>query len=330
MYKRIAITGDLHIRAKFPYFESSKQVLTWIVDNEVVNNEDTLFINLGDIYDQDINNGELNRIVLDFLSQLKNKDKILLNGNHDSDTNTTALEALRVINGVEVISEMDTRIIEDKNFLLLPHIYTDREGITMEENYSSITINEPIDYCLFHVMTEKMKFHKKAKVCDLSNLNIKQRIGGHNHNYDLDQGGDYLGSLQPNSSTEKDKTPKIYIIDLEKGEDYTIDVPLFINYYTVTYPDALPEMNVEYPIINILDSLDRKEAVEYYMKEAKEKDINLTINRVFRRRLMNDKEEVENEKGKTYTTDSEYFNQFEKEKEVSSGVSTIIRRVINL
>lgn len=328
MIKRIAIFGDVHIGTRQPYFRSAVKVLDWMSKDPIINNEETLLISLGDIYDEETNNGDTNYEVLSFYKKLKNKDKIIIEGNHEKSLREgSALKSLSIIDGVELISEPELRNIEGLNFLFLPHIYTDEKGLSMEERYSNLKYENSIDYCLAHIMDETRQFNKKQKICDLSNLKIKKRIFGHDHNYSLDSGGNYLGSVMPNSSTEKDKKPKIYIIDLETKKDYTIDVPLFINYYTVQYPESLPEINVEFPILNITESLDREESVNYYMNEAKEKGIDLTINRVFRKRFMNDKAEIE-DNGKVYTTDLEYYGIFEKEKEVSSGVSTIIRKVI--
>ncbi len=325
--KKIAIIGDVHIRRKSPYYESSVEVLDWISNNEEINNAETLLIFLGDIFEYDENGGDLNKLVLAFLQSLKNKDKLILEGNHDGDINYSALEALTVVPGVRIIDFYEVREIGGKTFLFLPHIYTDSKGVTMEEFYSNLRLEEDIDYCCGHIMDESRSFGSKSKFCDLSNLNIKKRVFGHDHTFNMDQGGSYLGSIQPNSSTEKDKTPKIFVVDLEKDEDYTVDVPLFINYHSVSYPDPLPEINVKYPVLNITESLDREESVKFYMDEAEKQGLNLTINRVFRKRVMNDKVEIEGDT-KDLKTDRDYFEVFSKEKELSAGVADIVRRVI--
>lgn len=338
-FTKIAIFGDIHEQVKFPYHQSTNRVFNWMLDNEAINNLDTLLISLGDIFDIEENSGEINHSVLNFYKKAKNRKKIINQGNHDQDKEKgSALDALKIIEGLEIIREPISMEIEGKNFLFIPHIYTNKDGVTMEERYSNLYKedefkDQEFDYCLFHVMDETRKFHKKSKVCDLSKLNIKKRIGGHDHTFNLDKGGNYLGSVQPNSSTEKDKTPKIYIIDLEKGEDYTIDVPLFINYYEVTYPNNLPKeiVDVEFPILNIHESLDRNESIDFYNKQAKELGIEtLTINRVYRKRLMADKSEIEttDEDKKSIKTDIEYFDTFSREMNLSSGVDNIVRGVI--
>lgn len=335
-YKKIAILGDLHIRTKSPYFQSSKKVLNWILDNNEINNENTLIISGGDLFDTELNNGELNELLHSFFDNLKNKEKIITTGNHDtSKENGNALQVLSNIKGMTIIEEPTNMLIDGLHFLFLPHIFSNKEGITMEDRYSNLHLedafkDQKFDYCIAHLMDETRQFHKKSKVCDLSNLDIKKKVFSHDHNYNLDKGGNYLGSLQPNSSTETDKEPKIYIIDLEKGEDYTIDVPLFINYFNVKYPNPLPKKceEVDYPIINIIDSLDKAESTKYYKDLAKDKGIDLHINRVFRKKLMNDKEEVKSEKGKEYKSDLDYYNTLETEKGFTKGVSTIVRRML--
>ena len=329
-YKKIAILGDLHLQEKEPFKSSAKKILDWILSNDTINNEDTLFIHLGDLFDTKENNGNLNEIVLRFYQSLKNKTKIQMVGNHDGDITGSALEAIKVVEGVELISEPTARVIEGKDFLFLPHIYTSSEGVTMEERYSNLhtTFVEPFDYCLGHILDHTQRFHKKAKICDLSKLNVKKFLHGHSHSPNLNDGGNYLGSLQPNSSTEKGEIKQVYVIDLEKNEDFTIDVPLFVNYYEVSYPNALPNIDVEYPILNIHESLDKKESMKYYVREAIEKGIsNLAINRVFRRRLINDLDEIKSDT-KNIKKDIDFYNIYSKEMNVSSGVDKIIRGVI--
>ena len=238
MYKKIAILGDIHEQKKFPYHQSTSDMFEYLLSNNEINNEETLLICLGDIFDDNENSGSINHNVVSFFNSLKNKHKIVLEGNHDGSIDDSALEVLNTISGVEIIRNPMIKNLGGKQFLLLPHIYTDKNGTTLEDRYSNLYKEEgfdiEFDYCLYHVMDETKSFHKKSKVCDLSKLNIKKRIAGHDHNYNLDTGGNYLGSVQPNSSTEKDKKPKAYIIDLENNKDYTIDLPLFINYYTIT------------------------------------------------------------------------------------------------
>lgn len=328
MEKRVVILGDLHLRDKEPFKQSARDILKWITNNPIINNPETVLVHLGDFLDCSINNGTLNEISLGFFKCLANRKIYVVSGNHDQDRDSSALEVLETLDNVEVIKEETFKTIQDKNFLFLPHIYTDEKGTTMEERYSNLSYEEEIDYCFAHIFDETKKFHKKQRICDLSNLNIKQRVFGHDHSFNLDKGGNYLGSLQPNSASEKGNDHYGYLIDFESDEDSFIPIPKYIEYYSVSYPDPLPEIEVKYPILNIMESLDRNDSVNFYREEAKKKDIMLTINKVFRKKVMNDKEEIESEGEQVINSDLDYFEQFQVQKELSEGVSTIIRRII--
>ena len=318
----IVITGDKHTRHKRPYYDSILKVMDWFVDSEW-NHEDNIYVSLGDETEESINKGEINSIILNFYKSLKMKKKYVLKGNHDyKNENGSNLEMLSIFPEVEVINEWQEINLEGIECLFLPYFYSLPNGDTMEDIYSSLRLDKEFDYAFGHIMDETKQFSKTSKICDLSNLKIKKRVFGHDHKF----GGNYLGSMHPNSKTEINKKPHIYVIDIETGEGKAVEIPLYLNYYDVAYPDKLPEFKEDYIMLRITEAIDVEKTIEYYTKLMKDQGKDFYRISINRKRLI--ERQVEGDKISDDLTDGQFYDKFETDNKIDDSVSGIIRPLL--
>ncbi len=228
---------------------------------------------------------------------------------------------------MEVIHEYAVMNFGVSQCLLLPYIYP-KDGRTMEDIYSnSLSYKETFDYCLGHVFDETKQFSKNQSICDLSGLNIKQRLFGHDHGFDLDKGGNYLGSMHPNSNTEKNKNAFFYVIDLETGEGKAVPIPRFLNFYDVMYPDKLPIFEEPYQVLRIIDYVDREATIKLYTEQMLSQNKGFYKRRMERKKLAQTLENVDIANDTKLTLKQHLVNYFQHKK-VDSKVSDIINKAV--
>lgn len=324
----LVVTGDKHIRYKEPYLSSVKKVMNWFLASEY-NNEDNIYLSLGDETEESINKGFVNDQLISFYRNLKMKKKYIIQGNHDiSYDHGSNLDIFNSDDSVEVIKE--ERIVDfgKAHCLVLPFFHNSSEK-NMEDYYSNLPYSDEFDYCFAHIFDETRRFSENQKVCDLSNLKIKQKVFGHDHGFDLDKNGHYLGSIHPNSSTEKDKRPHFYIIDMETGEGKFLELPRFLNYYDVKYPDKLTEFEDEFIILRITDYLDKEEAISYYDKQMKDQGKGFYVRRMERKRLSESLGESESKDSDNSISIKQHLENYFLSKKIDTDVADIIRNTIS-
>jgi len=330
MVKNILVVGDLHLREKKPYYEQTLDILNFIFSNKSFNNKETILLLLGDLVERINSTYELVQIYVDYFLNKSNFFSIkILQGNHDcallrdsygNISHSTVLSVLKPLPNVEIIDSWKYEKASNElpiSLLYLPHY--DHEGTdkeSMDKVYSNLKIDNNIDFAFTHVEDETNHFGNKF--CDLSNLKVKQFLNGHIHTENLSSGGRYLGAPGFNSSSEANKTPYIAMIDIESKKHKLIEVPKFVEYLTVTYPEKLPESKVKYPIFTIHDSIDKQETLRFYSEQRKD----LYVRKVFTKK----------HKSETLESNSEYekedsiknlFSQYGKDNKVSKDVSDI-------
>jgi hypothetical protein len=322
----LIVTGDKHLRPKMPYYRAVQKWMDWFLSSPY-NVPENIYLSLGDETEESLNKGYVNRRLLRFYKDLKCERKIILQGNHDESLNHGSnLEILMEEEGIEIINEPTVMDIGNCHCLLLPNIPSTLYGQSVEEYYSTLRYDDTFDYCFAHVFDETRQFSKNQKICDLSNLDIKKRIFGHDHTYNLDSDGHYLGSISPNSYTEVNKEPYIYQIDVDTKEGVSTPCPLFLNYYNVEYPNPLPEIKEEFFLLRVIKSVDKQTSVDYYKKEAKKQGKELFIRRVERLRLIEKSEDEENQSSEL--TNKEYANIFYKKFNIDPEVENIMRKCV--
>lgn len=328
----LIVVGDMHLQNKEPKKSQCLDVLDWIFNSDFNNPNNTLLM-LGDLCE--INSPyELYEIFIDCFENRSRFAKILIiEGNHECANQSTVLSLFRPLKNVEVITEWKAWKYYNCTLLFLPfynHEGTDKKP--MVEEYSNLggkiaTFNgegfsDEFDYGFGHIEDDTEHFSKKF--CDTSKLKVKTWMNGHIHTANIQNDGHYLGACTLNSSTESGRTPYIAKINGETKEYELIEVPKYLEYYIVEYPNKLEKPKTKYAIFTVKNALDKNVALEEYSKQAKEMGFEFYTNKVLKQRVteveMNDVEKSE----------KPTFEKFSKSVGLSNEVFDICNEVIRL
>lgn len=328
---KLVVVGDIHLQSKSPKYESALDTLNWVFNNENLNNKDNSILFLGDI--AEINSSyKIYGTFVDFLINKSLFHKIwIIQGNHDCVNSLDGiLHLFSPLPHVEVITEWKILDFYNTKILALPFYH--HEGIDskepMVECYSNLYKNElirntKIDYCCGHIEDETNHFSSK-NFCDLSKLNVKHFLHGHIHTPNIQNGGHYLGSATLNSVSEKDDTKYIAVIDGETKEFELQEIPRFLGYYTVEYPNKLEKPKTPYAIFTIKNALDKQTVLNEYSKQAEELGFILYTNKVLKQKV------AEIETGTIEQTEKPTFEKFAKSVGLSNEVFDICNEIIRL
>lgn len=328
----LIVVGDMHLQNKEPKKSQCLDVLDWIFNSDFNNPNNTLLM-LGDLCE--INSPyELYEIFIDCFENRSRFAKILIiEGNHECANQSTVLSLFRPLKNVEVITEWKAWKYYNCTLLFLPfynHEGTDKKP--MVEEYSNLggkiaTFNgegfsDEFDYGFGHIEDDTEHFSKKF--CDTSKLKVKTWINGHIHTANIQSGGHYLGACTLNSSTESGRTPYIAKINGETKEYELIEVPKYLEYYTVEYPNKLEKPKTKYAIFTVKNVLDKNVALEEYSKQAKEMGFEFYTNKVLKQRV------TEVEIDDVEKSEKPTFQRFAKSAGLSNEIFDICNEVIRL
>ena len=318
------ICNDIHLQKSEPKRSQCLDFLEWLFSQDF-NNKDNYLTFGGDLVE--INSPfECFEVFVDyFVNKSKFKKIFIVQGNHDCVNISTVLSLFRPLKNVEIITDVTSFKLENTNMIFLP--YYNHEGtskIPMIERYSHLEseFTETYDFGISHVEDETNHFSKKF--CDTSKLKVKQWLNAHIHTENVTKGGHYLGSPTLNSSTESGKTPYIASIDLEKATYELIEVPKFMEYYEVSYPNPLPKIETKYGLFLVTNSIDKNTTIEEYEKQAEKLGYKF-----YARRIMSKKATVELEERKDNSSNLT-FDEFAKVSKLDDSVADICREVIKL
>jgi len=273
----IIVEKDRHMTRNEPFFSAQKDYNNWLVDSPY-SKEDNTYISLGDWYSlatpkpDEID--ETERFFKDFKPR-----KIILAGNHDfSDTDKLwSIYPLKNSDNTEIILEPCIKIIEGHTFAFLPFYKHLKDYPPMREYYSNLSdkfINA--EYVCYHFEDETVSFGKNRKGIDLSYLKGK-RLGGHVH---CSQKNYEIGMPIISKYDERQQINNFFSIDDKK--EYFIDIPKFVDFYSLEYGEEVRNVEAKYPIWNINNAPSRKQAFEKYhelfihdIKVANKKDHNI-------------------------------------------------------
>jgi len=256
---KLIVIGDLHIHEKEPLFSAQQEFFKWFISLEDNNSENTLLL-LGDVFDKSKPSAkEYFYFMEDFLKKLKFKEVLILHGNHTwSRKYGSALEPLKTISNVRIISSFETLKIDNTECLLLPYFkeYSNVSKLTMKETYEILDTPASNDFIFGHFF-HTVFFDEKI---DIDHLNGK-RIFGHVHVRDKEK--TYLGTPIPTRYDEKNQIGNIAVIDTKSKELSYKEVPHFLDYYEVDYKDDISKLifDSDYKIIDILNAPNRDEAL---------------------------------------------------------------------
>ncbi|MDA3855370.1 MAG: hypothetical protein PF569_03865 [Candidatus Woesearchaeota archaeon] len=320
------VLGDIHYRElisggrEMPYQLGIIKFFEWFCNSDYNNDSYDSLLLIGDLTEKSMNQGAINDF---FLNLFQHRIKIplieILEGNHDKNRKGSNNHTFLSLSNVKIISHWKVNKEENCNMLYLPYFY----GKEMKSTYENLDIHTPIDFCFAHIMDETRDFGGHKGI-DLSYLNINQRVFGHDHNFNLDKGGSYLGSISPNSYTERDQKKYMYVIDTDTKESEAIEIPVYVGYKEVTYPDNLAESNYKYTIWTVKEALDKKQAIDYY----KSQDEDFYYRRIERKKTQKEIDIEENRGDNDNISLSEYFKLYRKQSGLSDKVSDIVETIL--
>jgi DNA repair exonuclease SbcCD nuclease subunit len=274
MNKFITI-GDLHFSSRLWWPEVGEKFLKWFEEYDfgAKNNIEALF--LGDITDKDVNPGDVIDIVcrLANICQQKFSKTYFLTGNHDMKLFTGKLQySIKFLRNFPFIHVIDKEeIIMTPNgfkFIALP--YQRIEKTTLEEYYS-----EHLDESFYNTKADVIVGHVAAKEpnsffngVDFSKFATKELSLGHIHSrfersiYKKS----YNGSIAPFkiSEDESGDLPRVikeYSVGKEMRE---IEIPRFLKYETIKYPDKIQITNDNITRIYTVSDCKNKNIAESY------------------------------------------------------------------
>lgn len=202
-------------------------------------------------------------VVIDFVERFVNSSRFdrihIVVGNHDIKRRDgivqLAYEFLRDRPKVRIYDRPTSVTIQDKLCLMLPHYIAEGAELPMIENYSSLykRYREKFDIVVGHFMEESMSFGMTDTIRNIDKLSYKHLCLGHLHirtNPEI-----YIGSVYANKINEGDDSRAAWIIADTKTEER---LPVFCDYFTVRYPEALPATNAKVPVYTITNCPSEK------------------------------------------------------------------------
>lgn len=332
---KIVVVGDTHFDIKEPHFSAGKQFVEWF-NKQDFNNENNIFVSLGDIYHHSNPNPKVHELGIHWFTNMKFNEKYVLAGNHDFNRsqNSYSIDALSKVKGIELIYNPQPLHNKDYDILFMPFMYDRTEysfNKTQKEFYENYIAgnSDPHDFIFHHLQDSSIKFYEgDDSGIDLSNLK-GELIGGHIHKR---QKG-YLGTPIITRFDEKNKDSYILLIDSETKNKEYIKVPNFLDYYRIPYDDygLICTMKSHddyegrkralYCIFDIYDAPSKEIALEkyknFYIRNIElKKEINEELNN-----------EVE-ENDKQNKTINDYFDSFCSKEKVSKKLRNKLQNYI--
>lgn len=330
-YMKKIVVGDIHLKKSEPKFSQGKMFLDWLVSQSFNNKENDLVL-LGDLCDVNSPPEMLEVFVDYFLNKFKFYKITILQGNHDCNLISSILSVFRPLPNVEIITEPKKETKEGLNFLYLPYYNHEGKNIkSMIDRYSSLHkeegFDQDFDYGFGHI--EDDTSHFSSGFPSTKNLKVKQWMNGHIHTADIQNKGHYLGSPILDSSTESGKIPYIAEIDFEKKTYDLIQVPKFLEYYSVSYPDDIPDIQTPLALFQVVNSLDKEETIKFYTKQAKEKGFVFYPRQILKKKV---KQELEDIGAVDYHEKSEleYFEDFANLTKMDKNVVDICKKTMEV
>lgn len=324
MNHKLVVVGDIHLQCREPKKSQCLDFLSWLF-NQDFNNENNSLLFLGDLCE--INSPyELYEVYVDyFVNRSKFEQIFILQGNHDCANISTVLSLFRPLPRVKVITNWEIIKFYNCNLIMLPHFnHEGTDKISMVECYSNLykTVTDEFDYGFGHIEDDTQNFSKHYP--STKDLKVKQWMNGHVHTPTIQNGGNYLGSATLNSSSESGDTKYLAIIDGETKKFELKEIPKFMEYYTVEYPNKLEKPKTKYAIFTVKNVLDKNVALEEYSKQAKEMGFEFYTNKVLKQRV------TEVEIDDVEKSEKPTFQRFAKSVGLSNEIFDICNEVIRL
>lgn len=267
----ICILGDIHFNASKDYFRATCEAfLEWFKTWEM-NTPSNYLVLAGDVVQDSINGGIVVRYLEMFYQYSNFKEIHIVVGNHDlkkvNNISQLAYDFYREKPNFFIHDKATELLVGTKKFLMLPYFTgLNADGLSMSELYSSIasnpTFSNDYDAVVGHFCGEDTSFPGSTDcVKNLDKLSGRVCLG-HIHTR-FTNPGRYIGSVYAGNKTENDETRAVWILK-DDGAWYEEKLPIFNEFVTVTYPEALPASKARVPIYTILNCASENNAIHHY------------------------------------------------------------------
>lgn len=311
----IIIEKDRHMRIHKPFFQAQKEYNKWFL-TQSFNSIQNTFISLGDLFHTPTPTPEELDEMIWFFDQSKFKAIYLLAGNHDWSEvlKTHSILPLKNNPRIHLITSPETIVIENHKMVFLPFIETTHKT---REVYKEIKEEwKDCEYVFYHFEDESIQFSKKKTGIDLSSIQGK-RIGGHIHlsqmNYELSM---------PVLSRYDERSEKNNLLCIDGSCETYVDVPKYLGYATVNYPNNLPNVDSKYTLWDVYESTNEKATRKFY----KEKYPDIIIREIHKK--VEKEENIKND-NIALTLDEHFENYIVKRKDLPQWcidrLKTIVR-----
>jgi len=314
--EKLLILGDLQIKSNEPYSIAFNNFIDWM-KVQSFNNDNNILLQLGDLYDSSLPDPKTNQLVLKFFNNLKFKKIYILQGNHEFNgvSKQSSLDILKEFNkNIEIITNIKILDIGNLKCLCLPYFYPSQNDINIYNFYNNLSEEyylKDYDFIFHHLEDENNHFGKKY--VDLSKLK-GDRIAGHIHIAT----NDYIGTPFPTRYDEKDQKGKIIEIAIESKEKIQHNIPMFINYIDIEYPNDLVFNSEGLSYFTIKNAIDYIAAKDYYINKYKEK--TLYFRKISLKKLERTIKEIKNSDLKQKDSINTFFNNFSKQNKLSDSL----------
>jgi predicted phosphodiesterase len=242
----IVFIGDVHLKSKEPYMNSSFQFLDYLEDNHL----NDVLVFTGDLFDNTFPHFEL---LMDRLlkSLIKFPEVYIVSGNHEVfDSRTTKkmgnpLALLDHVSGIRTFLTPEEIEIRGKKFLMLPYLY---DVAKMKSEYEAL--RGTYDFVVSHVAYPETNFGSLDEI-DLSKIDCKIFIYGHIHEPKEIFNHYIIGVPVSTRHGEQVWKKQLGIYDLE-NETFTLKaIPNFVNYEAIKFGEWPKDKN---SIISVKDA----------------------------------------------------------------------------
>jgi len=313
------VCGDTHLKHDKYYTQAIEMFFDWLSE-QPFNIPENTFLHVGDFYDKySPTPKDIARGIYFLQDKLKFEKKYILTGNYkhsfDGIKKIWAEDSLEPVKSVEVIKMIKGLKIGNLNCLILPWFnrITHPEGLSTKQYYENLPNQyreKEYDFIFGHI-TNKDLF---GEIVDISYLKAKKIVLGHVHNCNFSP--DFIGTPLVCRKDEQGKKNRIMIIDNDTGEFEYLEVPRFIEYVDITYPNKPEPSNISIQIFDIHEAPSIEIVKEHY------KDLIIRRNGIHRKKV---EREVNGEVIKSDTlTIKDYLNNFMAEKELSERQREIL------
>jgi len=265
--------GDLHLSNDRPWsLEVGERIVKFLLNSPHNTKENTLVL-LGDLTERNSTTGFVYSLLLELFAGLNYKEVVILMGNHDGKLETNGKVNLlydfltrpvksKIHTNIRVIMEPTVLDLEGLHCLMLPHVFPD--GKRSLKDYESLT--DIISKDSFNIIFG----HFTNTTCpplgeryNVEYLNTDYWCFGHIHN----PSQQYQGSLVPNSVAESKQKRhlRIYTKNNNKTQEKLeyLEKPIS-EYYSVKYPDPLPDVDAMVPIWTVYNCKSNAIAISQY------------------------------------------------------------------